>query len=392
MEQRSVSPTPEQKPHRLTTVTTVSKYVVLVLFILLPFLGGYVGYNLATKKVSMTQEADVRQENRISLREEEAQRSETASRRADLQAEQEAEAADDEAEAEDEDEIDLDYVRQFVDISEYSFASFEEFEDMLTGSGDRFYRTDVKVALRQFGYEDLSNLPAFHSGRDIEDCGEELEVRVAAKAEQRYLLPEQRPVFAGSGIGMGCSMFTTGKQTVVTIFSDPSRPHQEFRNYFTINDNGELEYPQMLNKGLPVSRIGDINIGITEGSLYRYDVAMDEMVLIYKYRPRSRYNVLNRSGSWINFCVSQCESFRLISQERNSILIGVQRAEERYAWPSESYTVEMIEINFNDNLTEYTNRMIYRERDDVFIRWSRPRGQPQYRTDLTDEPDVVGQQ
>ena len=37
--------------HQLTTVTPLSKYLAGILFILMPFIGGYVGYNLAQGKV-----------------------------------------------------------------------------------------------------------------------------------------------------------------------------------------------------------------------------------------------------------------------------------------------------------------------------------------------------
>lgn len=38
-------------PHPVHQVTTVSKYLALALFIILPFLGGYIGYRLAPEKV-----------------------------------------------------------------------------------------------------------------------------------------------------------------------------------------------------------------------------------------------------------------------------------------------------------------------------------------------------
>lgn len=46
-----VSTPNEQKPNPLTTVTTLSKYLALTLFILLPFLGGYIGYVYSPEKV-----------------------------------------------------------------------------------------------------------------------------------------------------------------------------------------------------------------------------------------------------------------------------------------------------------------------------------------------------
>jgi len=51
-----MQPTEEQsklpfQPHPVNQVTTVSKYLALVLFILLPFIGGYIGYLYAPEKV-----------------------------------------------------------------------------------------------------------------------------------------------------------------------------------------------------------------------------------------------------------------------------------------------------------------------------------------------------
>jgi hypothetical protein len=43
--------TAESKPSVLTTVTPLSKYLAMVLFIILPFVGGYVGYTFAPEKV-----------------------------------------------------------------------------------------------------------------------------------------------------------------------------------------------------------------------------------------------------------------------------------------------------------------------------------------------------
>lgn len=58
MDQEQISVTPEEvivtakpQPHPVNQVTTVSKYLALVLFVILPFLGGYVGYTYAPEKV-----------------------------------------------------------------------------------------------------------------------------------------------------------------------------------------------------------------------------------------------------------------------------------------------------------------------------------------------------
>lgn len=357
MQPESPTPEPEQKWYRLTTVTKASKYVALVLFILLPFVGGYVGYNLATK------EADMRDGTRMLLREEEE-----ASWQADLRATRQAEEDEGKTKTEDEDKVNLDYVRQFVDISEYSFASFEEFEETLTESGDRFYRTDVKNVLRKFGYENLMSLPAFHIGRDKKACSQERKEQAIIKLGE---------VFSNTKIET-CNKFLVDDQLIISVFPQMEMPDRSFRYYLIVNLVDELEYPQMLND-LDVRRINNVNIGITEGSLYRYDAATNEMILVYKYRPNFRYNTLNQAGPWINFCASQCESLRLVSQERNSILIGVQ---DGPGWASEASTVELFEINFNDDLTEYSSRLIYGDRDSAVIRWSQPLGQPQYRTDI----------
>jgi hypothetical protein len=41
----------ENQPHPVNQITPVSKYLAMVLFVLLPFVGGYVGYRLAPEKV-----------------------------------------------------------------------------------------------------------------------------------------------------------------------------------------------------------------------------------------------------------------------------------------------------------------------------------------------------
>lgn len=69
-------------PKELTTVTTFSKYVALVLFIALPFLGGYVGYVYAPEKVIEVQIASEGSQ-RVEVVEAEAEDEETGEHIAD---------------------------------------------------------------------------------------------------------------------------------------------------------------------------------------------------------------------------------------------------------------------------------------------------------------------